>query len=341
MMYVGDLGIQACYISDHAPNASICLTGISGSGKTVRMQKIELNCAKRGQTVLVIDTNRTHTVEQIFLPLRQEYEYYANRINAVCDGIDFRFLPPITGKCGNTENFVPLVNTAVNALTAGQKFGVKQIGILRAAVIQAMQNRDRFGTDVEAVAYFLLKSKSGSEVYQKLWTILNCGVLRPSNKRIEYGKINILDLSELDLITKNTLVEIVLSEIWRKATFYNGQGGGNLILSLDEFQSLSWKPEAVMRSILREGRKFGIQVIMATQSLAVFPCDVAAILNQTATHLLFKPAASDLYKIAKAVLMNNVQKGIEELSNLRVGESLAVGEFTVGGCEIRHPLRLQ
>ena len=336
-MYVGNLENQACYISSHAPNTSVCLTGISGSGKTVRMQKIELDCVKCGQTVLVIDTNRTHTEEQIFPHLRQEYQMYINRINAVRDGLDIRFL---TFMSGQYENFFTLVNSAVNALTAGQRFGVKQIGILRSAVTEAIKNRGSFGTDVEAVAYFLLNNKKGAEVYQKLWTILNCGVLRPSGKRIECRKINILDLSGLDLISKNTLAEMVLSEIWRKATFSNVQGLDRLILSLDEFQSLSWKPEAVMRSILREGRKFGVQVILATQSLSVFPRDVVAILNQVATYLIFKPASVDLYKIAKAISLDNAQKWIGELNSLRVGESLAVGDFIVDGCEINRPLRL-
>lgn len=339
-MYIGNFKNLACFISAHAPNVSVCLTGISGSGKTVRMQKIELDCAKRGQTVLVVDTNRTHTGEQIFLPLRREYEVYTNRINAVKDGVDIKFLTPITGQGGTDENFLALVNSAVNALTAGQRFGVKQIGILRSAVIEAIKNRGNFATDVEAVAYFLLSNKKGAEVYQKLWTILKCGVLRPSNKRIEYGKINVLDFSGLDLTTKNVLAEIVLSEIWRKATSSNAQEFGRLILSLDEFQALSWKPEAVMCSILREGRKFGVQVIMATQSLSVFPRDVIAILNQTATYLIFRPATIDLHKTAKTILLDNAQKWIEELNNLRVGESLAVGNFIVDGCEVNHPLRL-
>ena len=339
-MFLGCLKNKPCFTSDSSPNSSVCITGISGSGKTVRMQKIELDCVKRGKTVLILDTNNTHSEEQIFSSFKQEYVSFVNRIDAVRDGLNISFLIPLFDPSGVPESPFAVINSAVNALTSGQNMGPKQIGILRAAILAAIQNRSRFETEVEAITYFLLQHKEGNAVYQRLWTVLNCGVLRSSCKKIEPKKINILDFTALDQITKRMMTEIVPSAIWRMVSLSKTQNFNGMILALDEFQSFSWKPDAVMRSVLREGRKFNLQVIMATQTLSAFPRDVVAILEQAATHLVFRPGANDLYKTAKRLSLHNYQQWLEELKKLRIGESLAVGNLVIDGCEVNRPIRL-
>lgn len=342
-MFVGNFNNTPCFISQNAPNLSVCLTGISGSGKTVRMQKIELEYVKNGGTVLVVDTTQTHVENQIFPCLREEYDKFINRIDALEDGLYIPLLTPLTNIRGESESFVNLINMVVNALTAGQNLGVQQIGVLRSAIMEAIQNRSRFQTDVEAITYFLLRSedKRASAVYQRLWTVLNSGVLRPSVRNVECGKINIIDLSSVDCLSKSTMTEILLSAIWRSVAYsgINNEVPG-LLLCLDEFQNLSWKREAIARNILREGRKFGISVVMATQTLSVFSRDVVALLNQTATNLIFRPPLNEIFRIAKAIQPTKYEKWVSELNNLHVGECIAVGNLRVENHEISHPIRL-
>lgn len=341
-MYIGNFKDAPCFIGQNAPNLSVCLTGISGAGKTVRMQKIELEYVRRGGTVLVVDTNQTHTEEQVFSIFREKYCEYTNRINALKDGLYISLLTPFKNEKGEPENLVNLINTAVNALTAGQNMGIQQIGVLRSAVMKAVQNRSYFQTDVEAIAYYLLQSddERSRAVYQRLWLVLNCGVLRPSVRKIEYGKINIIDLSQLDNLCKSVISEIVLVGIWRNILLSDKKSVQGMLLCLDEFQNLSWKREAVVRDILREGRKFGINLVMATQTLSVFPRDVVALLNQTATHLIFRPALNEIYRVAKAIEPAKAGKWMEELNELQVGECIALGNLQVGSQEVNHPIRL-
>lgn len=342
-MYVGDVNGQQCCISQFAPNASICMTGISGSGKTVRMQKIELDCVQNGATVIVFDLNQTHTESQIFAPIYEAYNLNINRIEALKDGINLSFLTAMQSAQGEQESFVSLVNSAVNALTAGQNMGLQQVGVLRKAVMNAVKNRPHFQTDVEAIAYFLLQDDDAraNAVYQRLWTVLNSGVLRPSKKAIQYGRINILDFSMLDTFTKSTLVEIVLSAIWRNTIIRGTETiGTEIILALDEFQLLSWHKSAVMRDILREGRRFGIKVVMATQTLEIFPKEVVSLLNQMANRLVFRPPASEICRLAKIIDPKKFEMWSDQLSNLHIGESIGLGDFNVGGREVRHPIKL-
>ena len=103
-MFLGCLKNKPCFTSDSSPNSSVCITGISGSGKTVRMQKIELDCVKRGKTVLILDTNNTHSEEQIFSSFKQEYVSFVNRIDAVRDGLNISFLIPLFDPSGVPES---------------------------------------------------------------------------------------------------------------------------------------------------------------------------------------------------------------------------------------------
>ena len=343
-MYVGDVNGQQCCISQFAPNASICMTGISGSGKTVRMQKIELAGVENGATVIVFDLNQTHTESQIFATIYEGYDLYINRIEAIKDGINLSFLTAIQDAQGEQESFVSLVNSAVNALTAGQNMGLQQIGVLRNAVMNAVKNRPHFQTDVEAIAYFLLQDQDvrANAVYQRLWTVLNSGVLRPSEKSIQYGKINILDFSKMDMIAKSTLVELTLSAIWRNATVRGAETiRTEVILAFDEFQLLSWQKSAVIRDILREGRRFGIKVLMATQTLEIFPKDVVSMLNQMANRLVFRPPTSEICRLAKMIDPKKYEMWAEQLACLQIGESIGLGDFIVGGQEVRHPIKLK
>lgn len=277
-MFIGNYNGEPCRVSKDSPNQSVCITGLSGTGKTCRLNQIELANAEAGGTVLVIDTGQTHTDGQIFLPIRERYFEAVNRIDALNDGLGLKFLKPLETPQGKTEPFVHLVNSAVQALSSGQSMGVCQLGALRKAVIAAIESLDSSKDEAQAIA-FALQSQDDSRaeaVYQKLWTILNCGALKSSEKQIQPGRINIVNLAGLDKITQTSLSELYLSDIWRKIQFCGWQGEGKgLTIALDEFQHFSLKKNAVLCDMLREGRKFGINLLLATQSLEAFtklPC---------------------------------------------------------------------
>lgn len=342
-MYIGNFSGKSCWISQNSPNRSISITGISGMGKTTRLNFMELMNAKAGATVLVLDLNQTHTEEQIFSLIREEYLQYANRIHALKDGLGLGLLQPMRTPNGEEEPFFHLVNSAVKALSSAQNMGVRQMGVLRNAVINAVEHLSSFQTEAEALAISLLQQEGNAAeaVYQKLWTLLNCGALKPACKGIQYGKVNILDLSGTDTITQSSLAEVILSNLWRNIQFCGLQTAGQeLVVVLDEFQNLSVKADAVLRDMLREGRKFGINLILATQTLETFPKEVMALLNQAAVRLYFKPAPSEARRIAKEIDFESADKWTKTLLGLGIGESVAVGNFCIEGAEICRPLIL-
>lgn len=178
-------------------------------------------------------------------------------------------------------------------------------------------------------------------VYQKLWTFLHCGVLETSHQCLQVDKINVINLSELDVITQSTMAEVILHTLWRKVRFLGlPKERPRLTVVLDEFQNLPMKSNSILCNMLREGRKFGVNFLLATQSLKSFSRELQPIIGQTATQLYFRPAPSEIKAVAKTVGFEKAALWTRILSNLQVGECVAVGELQVNGAEIKRPLKL-
>ena len=201
---------------------------------------------------------------------------------------------------------------------------------------------------MEAIAKELLYSESNDSdtVYKKLWTVLNSGVLRASQKKIYVGRINIIDFSGLDGNTQCVLAELVLLSLWRCVRLEGpSEKNDKFVLSLDEFQNLSMKRNSVFRTMLAEGRRFGIALLMATQTMERFPKEIRSLINLNATHLFFRPSRDDARRIARGIAAcsdrEQAQAWEQMLLELKVGEAIGIGDFFADGREIRRPILLK
>ena len=288
----------------------------------------------------MLDINGTHKEMRIFPQIRQDFTSLQNRIDALKDGLGLRLFRPMQSAQGE-EPFFRFVNSTVQALSSSQGMGIRQIGTLREAVIWTIQNVNNFQTEEEAFLAGLDKQEAPYKevIYERFWTILNCGVLKPCSKKIQQEKINIIDFSEVDVESQKTLAEIFLSYTWRRIQLKDlCFQPGNLVIVLDEFQNFSLKKDGILRNMLREGRKFGISFVLATQTMEVFSKEALAILNQTATRLYFRPAQSEGLKVAKEIDPSKAAEWQKQLMRLQRGESIAVGNLCVEDSVIRRPL---
>ena len=62
--------------------------------------------------------------------------------------------------------------------------------------------------------------------------------------------------------------------------------------------------------MLREARKYGANLVLATQSVAGYEKDILAAIDQTAVHLFFRQGLTDMKKIASLIDVN--KKGLWE-----------------------------
>ena len=66
---------------------------------------------------------------------------------------------------------------------------------------------------------------------------------------------------------------------------YSGEGYvQGLWIFIDEFQNLSLKEDSVLLEMLCEARKYHVNIVLATQSIAGYRNDIKAALDKTAVH---------------------------------------------------------
>lgn len=143
------------------------------------------------------------------------------------------------------------------------------------------------------------------------------------------GKIYEIDLLGLQYDEQAVVVEFLLNFLLRCA--YQGAFVKNrLTIFVDESQNLNFKPKSTMNILLNESRKLGISMVLAAPKI---PVEVRgmSVVEQCGTRLYFTQEAREGEKLAKIIAPTKSKEYCKLLSNLRVGECLACGEFQVGG----------
>ncbi len=316
-------------ISDSSPNEHVALFGISGSGKSTRITTIVNDIASSGGTVIAFDLGGRD-----FANISGK----VNRISAKNDGIDLQLFDLESVKSGR-ESYVNFLSYIVDTFTNIFHLGVRQQGALREAVQYALQNQDKFSTEMEAIAMGLSEQQSAIAygVSNKLWQILHGDIFRSSKKRFRKGAVNIITFEGINPSAQKELTEILLSFLWRKVRITN-EKNEKICLVIDEFHHFVRNKNSVLLEMLRESRKYGVNIILATQSVAGFFPNVLGAVNQTAVQLYFRPVVSDMKKIAEMIDTENSSRWLLKLKQLRVGESIATGNLSINSREVHHPL---
>lgn len=327
MKYVGLLtdGTKV-RISSDSPNRSIVISGISGTGKSVRICDLENQIIAGGGTVIAFDLDGSH-------PILSGEE---NVISAREDGIALKFLD--VGMLNKPANETSMyISEVADLLLSATKAGDRQKGTLRSAILWALKNRQRFRSDFEAVEAGLeeIGTEKALGVRDKIWPLLKCNVFRESKKEIQKRKLNIISLEGLDPDLKVVIPEILLKNLWKEALITKKN---NITIVIDEFQHLLLNKKAMLVQLLTEGRKYGLDVILATQSLARFSNDILVALNQAAVRLYFRPALNETKKLALQIDSVNVERTILMLKQLRIGESVAIGNLEFAGRHMDRPI---
>lgn len=334
---LGMLGRTPCNISDAAPNHSVLITGISGSGKTCHLQRIELDAIQNKHHIIVLDTSQSHDADRIYNPIRSDYEAICKRISVSQEGIDLRVF--------SSESSLPqqpnrIINDVTQMIASSSNLGKRQTKMLRKAVASAYTNYTPGNDALQLIGSNLINLGSdGEDLYDRLWYIFQNDAALSGGSTFEKGNINIIDFSDFDPDTQKIIAELVLKSIWNnKSSLLSGNQ--ECLIILDECQRLYLGPNSMICQILREGRKFGLNVILATQSLSIFSKPTISMLEQAGTKLYFQPSQSDLQRITKSLQQANQANWKQTLTHLRRGECVTDGILQVGKSTIRRPLIL-
>jgi DNA phosphorothioation-dependent restriction protein DptH len=139
---------------------------------------------------------------------------------------------------------------------------------------------------------------------------------------------HVFQLAGVDKETSRILIEFILWDLYAFACNSSTEKTPKVIV-LDEVQNLDQKLEAPLGKILTEGRKFGLCLIAATQTLSNLDKDQQARLFQAGHKLFFGPNAPEANQYAELV-MQVANSGTKEqwkakLMSLQKGECLSIG----------------
>ena len=265
------------HIAGDVMNSSILLTGKSGAGKTFAMNMLGNRFSDQGDAVLVLSYNSTFSQTKDGDSVR--------RINVRTQGLPVSFAFPMQRSENLRKDEEDLIEAITSVFYNVKKFGSRQKRRFHEITKQAVR---RDAGDI----IWSLKSvfeESEDEVsaciygwFRELFSEIR---INPKMDLFEAGKMTILDFEGFSPDTQRLLAELTLSALWREYRI-TGQGGEvELYVMADEFQTLNFKEGSVLDQILREGRKYHISMVIATQTLESFDRPRRLIALQAATCL--------------------------------------------------------
>lgn len=208
---------------------------------------------------------------------------------------------------------------------------------MRTAILWAIKNKDKFTSDFSAIEAGLeeIGTEKALGVRDKIWPLLKCKVFRKSEKEIQLNNVNVISFEGFEADLKKVIVEIFLKNLWKKA---REARANKITVVIDEFQNLMLGKNSSIEQMLREARKYGVDMILATQTVATFSKETLVALNQAAVRLYFRPAVSEAKILAQKIDGTNVERMILQLKHLKIGESIAIGDLEIEGRHIGRPI---
>ncbi len=140
---------------------------------------------------------------------------------------------------------------------------------------------------------------------------------------------NIFQLAGMDMYSGRLITEFILWDLYGHLQS-KGKKTDPKVIVLDEVQNLDHKEGSPLSKYLREGRKFGLSLILATQTMSNLRKDERDRMFNAEHKLFFRPADTELKAFAEIAALATRQKvddWIRKLSSLSKGECYSIGRF--------------
>jgi hypothetical protein len=280
------------------PNPHISITGETGSGKTQATKALLRELGQQGVPILVLDFKDDYSQ-----PDYTDAEGLTTH-DASLGGLPFNpMIPPVDPQSGHASPMSHIYQL-VGIVRRIYKLGDQQAYRLREALKEVyeiqgvgtkpfMPTEDQMYLPFESVNDVLRRSKENEALLGRLSTIFDLNLFASSQEEIAFAELvsdsTVIRLSQLpgDEV-KNAVAEFFLMALHTHLLRLTHPHALRRLLVLDEAWRLVQSP--FLEPLMREGRAFGLGVIVATQ----FPKDLPdAVAGNTATRLFFSQAGSD------------------------------------------------
>jgi len=315
---------------DSIVSRHLAVLAVTGGGKSNTVSVIIEGLLEKDGTVLVFDMhgeyvnfsftkNRKPAVRRIDVllnPVRLSYHEF--RIFANVDDsayIQDRYL---------RRAFKQVVEEIRNGETPASDFWARLL-----AELQSYRTDEAFKDDWKSITGVINKVEDMQEFYGELFDTLH----PPIVEQIEFGKLNVIDLSHVDEKIADIVVSHVLRNILEKRkAFVRGEGGGlefPVFMVLEEAHilassTLNTRSRYWISRIAREGRKFGLGLCLVTQRPKALDSNALSQANNMIILRLVEPGDQRHVQQASESLSSDL---VEQLPSLNVGEALVMGKM--------------
>jgi hypothetical protein len=310
-------------------NRHVTITGSSGFGKSHLGYTLALQALAEGMPVVVLDLGSTWT--EIQLP--QAVKDYIRDKSVIYDGEENIAINPCTCKLlpKGVETPREAASRVGGILRTSLSFGDCQFSALlqklEAMLTEYVKGESEFVTLDELYTRLAKSYNHAPEAAAKLLPIL--GKIRFSYNPEEVWD-NVMDRSNPKLTifqfsslggAQRAAVNFILDDLYRYISI-NGSMDKPFVVSIDELQKIAVKTngEQPIDVLLNEGRKFGAGVIAATQGIDFsIQNKLYKALGNSATRIYFKPAQSEIPKVARRLSYDSKLNWKAILSDMGVG----------------------
>ncbi|MGZ8243104.1 type IV secretion system DNA-binding domain-containing protein [Methylomagnum sp.] len=318
-------------------NRHLLIFGTAGSGKTYGIQCLLAEMAKQGLHSLIVDYTDGFLPQQIeptFQALASPKNHFVitdklplnpfRRQQQILDPS----IPVIEETPFQTASRVASIFTSVFE-TMGDQQRSTLIRVLEAGIGQLsnftlndllprLREETPYGETLASKLEPLIKSEPFREGGDTPWEQM---LSAPENG------VQILQLKGLSRDVQMMVTEFIL---WDLYDYVCNIGNKNrpVPLVLDEFQNLDRSSGSPIDKMIREGRKFGLSMLLATQTIKRFSQDECAVLFQAGHKLFFKPADTEIDQFAQLLSQRgnlSKQDWGQRLANLKKGECWSLG----------------
>ncbi len=287
-------------------NPHVLILGESGFGKTYTIASLSAELAQQNVVSVVFDYGQGFspaTLPPEFVAATNPLEMHVGR-----DGVDINPLQVFPSDLHGPVNVAQRV--ADTFARVYKRIGVQQHAVVRQAVLDVMDDADikkdapdSWETDLPAFANVQAKlhayasnpqnaqARFAASAASHISTVFVFNTFRRYGQKLAWSDILraenravIIQLKGLEHSLERAVTEFLL---WNLIGFIEALGPGPLrcFVILDEAHKLSFNPGSPVEKLLREGRKFGLGLILASQQ----PEDFSPVaFANTATKIVFQ-----------------------------------------------------
>lgn len=318
-------------------NRHLIIFGNSGQGKTYCIQGLLMELAKHSVNSMVVDYTNG------FLPEHLEQEFISSvkpRTDLVADKPlklnPFKKQKNIVAGTELTDKAYDVATRVASVFkSVYSSIGDQQLPTLIRVIEEGLATYgEQYSFDhmVQALEEF---DQTGVKLANKLLPLVRANVFAFDDtggwNEIYQSKDSVCRLIQMARLSRDVwlaAVEFILWDLYSYACLH-GDKHLPLPIVLDEVQNLDHRLESPLGKMLTEGRKYGISLILATQTMSNLGKDEQDRLFQASHKLFFAPAMTEIQTYAKllelAVPGSDKKYWLSELSKLKKGECISVG----------------